>query len=64
MIVHAQSKHPTRWKQYQAMIDRAERDSDRARQDAQIAAIMALAGSKAESDEAPRRGPGRPPREA
>lgn len=63
MIVHAQNKHPTRWKQYQAMLEREERDEDRARQDAQIAAILQLAQSKADGDETPRRGPGRPPRE-
>lgn len=44
--VHAEKRHPTRWRQYKALLDREERQRDRERQDAQTAAILSLAQSK------------------
>ncbi len=44
--IHAEHKHPTRWKQYQRYLESQERQLDRERQDAQIQAIMHLATGK------------------
>lgn len=45
--VHAEKRHPTRWRMYQRHLGEVERQDDRDRQDAQIAAIMKLAEGNA-----------------
>lgn len=44
--VHAEKRHPTRWRMYQRHIEEEKRNRDRDRQDAQIAAILKLAEKK------------------
>ena len=62
--VHAEKRHPTRWRMYKEHLAEQQRQEDRQRQDSQIAAIMELARSKGGDGELEeRRGPGRPRKE-
>lgn len=44
--VHAEKRHPTRWRMFREYTDRAERDRDRDERREQTAAILALASSR------------------
>ena len=58
--VHAAIRHPTRWKMFQEHIQTQERQGDRDRQDAQIAAVLELA----RRGEPEAQGQGRPRKES
>lgn len=45
--IHAEKRHPTRWRQYQRHLEREEQQRDREERNAQTAAILQLAGAKA-----------------
>lgn len=47
--VHAEKRHPTRWRMYRDHLQREERDQDRRERQEQTAAILALAGSHADT---------------
>lgn len=59
MQVHAEHKHRTEWRMYMAHLEGEERQADRARQQAQIDAMMAVAAAATGE----KRGPGRPRKE-
>lgn len=51
--VHAEKRHPTRWRMYQAHLDRAERERDREERQAQTNAILALAKANSRGKKEP-----------